>query len=136
MPKRRNLRGIPANLANSYLGTMNYYQGGYRADWIAFVAKNHGVTHCEFNVLKQEFDPAYFQVPPLTANSQELVRILHSELLNNGFQISFIDEAVLIIDVNRIGEQTKVECMPRMRDVEGGLYQPKRKIEELAYSLS
>lgn len=39
MAKAKNLNGLPGNLAFSYLSTLGYYDGGYMAVWINYVAR-------------------------------------------------------------------------------------------------
>mgnify|MGYP007068585623 CR=1 FL=1 len=38
MVKAKNLNGLPRNLAFSHLSTLGYYDGGYMADWINYIA--------------------------------------------------------------------------------------------------
>jgi len=51
MGKTRNLNGIPGNLALSYLSTLGYYDGGYMADWLNFIARDKNVKEIEIDIL-------------------------------------------------------------------------------------
>ena len=57
MGKTRNLNGIPGNLASSYLSSTGYYDGGYMADWLNYIARDKNVKEIEINILNNQIEP-------------------------------------------------------------------------------
>ena len=58
MAKAKNLNGLPGNLAFSYLSTLGYYDGGYMADWINYVAREKNIANIEIDILNKDIIPA------------------------------------------------------------------------------
>ena len=54
MAKKKNLNGIPGNLALSYLITLGYYDGGYMADWLNFIARDKNVKEIEIDIFTKK----------------------------------------------------------------------------------
>lgn len=43
----------PGNLAYSYLSTLGYYDGGYMADWLNYIARDKNIIEIEIDILKK-----------------------------------------------------------------------------------
>lgn len=137
MGKSRNLNGIPGNLALSYLSTLGYYDGGYMADWLNYIAREKGIKEIEIDILNNRIEPKETDIKPLKADLSKLREILKKELSNNGFQMGFIKNAVLKFEVPIDNSRIKntVYCYPFIEDETGKVYKPKKRIIETAYEV-
>jgi hypothetical protein len=131
MPKRKNLNGIPHNITKSFFGTERYYNGGYMGDWLLNAAKRLHLTKASLDVLQVSFSPTQLNVHPLTLNAKDLKTIIGKELLANGFDTSFIKEAVIDFQFpdSKI-YKTTFFCFPYLVDIDGKRYEAGRIIEE------
>ena len=137
MGKTRNLNGIPGNLALSYLSTLGYYDGGYMADWLNFIACDKNVKEIEIDILNNEIEPEETDIKPLKADLKKLRGILEKELSNNGFKMDFIKKAVMKFEIPIDNPRFKntVYCYPFIEDENGKIYKPKKRIIETAYEV-
>ncbi|GAA3592659.1 hypothetical protein Q4Q39_05715 [Flavivirga amylovorans] len=137
MGKTRNLNGIPGNLALSYLSTLGYYDGGYMADWLNFIARDKNVKEIEIDILNNGIDPEETDIKPLKADLKKLRGILEKELSNNGFEMDFIKKAVMKFEIPIDNPKFKntVYCYPFIEDENGKIYKPKKRIIETAYEV-
>jgi len=79
MGKMRNRNGIPGNLALSYLSTLGYYNGGYMADWINYIAREKKIKDIEIDILTTKTEPIETDIEPLKADLSKLREILKKE---------------------------------------------------------
>ncbi|UKM66187.1 hypothetical protein GSB9_02766 [Flavobacteriaceae bacterium GSB9] len=137
MGKTRNLNGIPGNLALSYLSTLGYYDGGYMADWLNFIARDKNVKEIEIDILNNGISPEETDIKPLKADLKKLRGILERELSNNGFKMDFIKKAVMKFEIPIDNPRFKntVYCYPFIEDENGKIYKPKKRIIETAYEV-
>ena len=137
MGKTRNLNGIPGNLALSYLSTLGYYDGGYMADWLNFIARNKNIKEIIIDILNNKIEPEESDITPLKSELSKLRKILEKELLNNGFQVDFIKSAVLKFEIPIDNSILKniIYCYPYIQDVNGKIYKPKKRLIETAYEV-
>ena len=137
MGKSRNLNGIPGNLALSYLSTLGYYDGGYMADWLNYIAREKNVKEIEVDILNNQIEPKETDIKPLKADLNKLREILKKELSNNGFEMNFIKNAVLKFEIPIDNPRFKntVYCYPFIEDENGKIYKPKKRIIETAYEV-
>ncbi|PIA77425.1 hypothetical protein BFR04_08230 [Gaetbulibacter sp. 4G1] len=137
MGKTRNLNGIPGNLALSYLSTLGYYDGGYMADWLNFIARDKNVKEIEIDILNSGIEPKETDIKPLKADLKKLRGILEKELSNNGFEMDFIKKAVMKFEIPIDNSRFKntVYCYPFIEDENGKIYKPKKRIIETAYEV-
>lgn len=56
MRKTRNLNGTLGNLELSYLSTLGYYDGGYMADWLNFIARDKNVKRIDIDILNEKIE--------------------------------------------------------------------------------
>ncbi|PJX28592.1 hypothetical protein CAP47_00025 [Psychroflexus sp. S27] len=135
MGKTRNLNGIPGNLALSYLSTLGYYDGGYMADWLNFIARDKNVKEIEIDILNNEIEPEETDVKPLKVDLKKLRGILEKDLSNNGFKMDFIKKAIMKFEIPLDDPKFKntVYCYPFIEDENGKIYKPKKRIIETAY---
>ncbi|RBP26937.1 hypothetical protein DFR65_1137 [Oceanihabitans sediminis] len=126
MGKTRNLNGIPGNLALSYLSTLGYYDGGYMADWLNFIARDKNVKEIEIDILNSEIEPEETDIKPLKADLKKLRGILEKELSNNGFEMDFIKKAIMKFEIPIDNPRFKntVYCYPFIEDENGKIYKP------------
>jgi hypothetical protein len=138
MGKTRNLNGIPGNLAMSYLSTLGYYEGGYMADWLNYIARNKNISNIEIDILNNKIEPIETDIKPLKADLNKLREILRTELSNNGFEMEFIKKAILKFDIPIDNPRFKntVYCYPLLEDSNGKIYEPKKRIIETAYEVN
>ncbi len=137
MGKTRNLKGIPGNLALSYLSTLRYFDGGYMADWLNYIARDKNVKEIEIDILNSRIQPEETAIEPLKAELKKLRRILEKELSNNGFKMNFIKKAVMKFEIPIDNPRFKntVYCYPFIEDENGKIYKPKKPIIETASQL-
>ncbi len=137
MGKSRNLNGIAGNLALSYLSTLGYYDGGYMADWLNYIAREKNIKEIKVDILNNQIEPKETEIKPLKADLKKLREILKKELSNNGFEMDFIRNAVLKfeIPIDNPSFKNTVYCYPFIEDKTGKIYKPKKRIIETAYEV-
>lgn len=137
MGKERNLNGTPGNLALSYLSTLGYYDGGYMADWLNFIARDKNIKKIEVDILNDKIEPEEADIRPLKADLKKLREILKKDLSNNGFEMEFIKKAVMEFEIPIDNPRIKntVYCYPFIEDENGKIYKPKKRIIETAYEV-
>jgi hypothetical protein len=133
MAKAKNLNGLPSNLAQSYLSTLGYYDGGYMADWINFIAQQNRISELEIDILNKEIFPKEFKVEALLHDLEKLKNIIAVELKNNGFETSFVKKAILRFEIPIQKGNSTIYCFPQIEDENGKIYSPKNRIVETAY---
>ena len=136
MPKTKNLNGLPSNLASSYLSTFGYYNGGYMADWINFIARDKNVGKITIDVLNKRIEPKVTEIKPLLAYLDKLKGIVNKELENNGFERDFIKKAVLNFEIPIESKVRTITCYPELTDENGKKYNVKNGIVETAYEVN
>jgi hypothetical protein len=138
MGKTRNLNGIPGNLALSYLSTLGYYDGGYMADWLNYIAHDKKIGEINIDILNSKVEPKETDIKPLKADLVKLKGILKNELLSNGFEMDFIKKAVLKFEIPIDNPRLKntIYCYPFLEDENGKIYKPKKRIIETAYEVN
>ncbi|MFC4636572.1 hypothetical protein ACFO3O_21890 [Dokdonia ponticola] len=137
MGKTRNLHGIPGNLALSYLSTLGYYDGGYMADWLNYIAHEKNIKEIEIHILNSKIEPIETDIRPLKAGLNKLRGILNKELSIHGFEKDFITKAVMKfeIPINNPRFKNTIYCYPFIEDKTGKIYMPKKRIKETAYEV-
>jgi len=137
MGKTRNLNGTPGNLALSYLSTLGYYDGGYMADWLNFIAREKNIKKIEIDILNDKIEPKEAAITPLKSDLKKLRGILKKDLSNSGFEMDFIKKAVMEfeIPIDNLRIKNTVYCYPFIEDENGKIYKPKKRIIETAYEV-
>jgi hypothetical protein len=131
MPKRRNLNGIPHNIAQSFFGTERYYKCGYMGDWLLNAARRLNLTKAYLNVLTATFTPTELNLHPLTFHAKTLKEIIDKELLANGFESDFIEEAHIDFQFpDPTLYRTTIYSFPYLIDKDGRRYEAGRIIGE------
>ncbi len=135
MGKNKNLNGLPGNLALSYLSTLRYYNDGYMADWLNFIAHEKNIKEINIDILNNKIEPEMADIKPLKAYLNDLRKIIEKELLSNGFEINFIKHAKLEfqIPIDDSEFRNTVYCNPILEDINGKIYKTKKRIVEIAY---
>ncbi len=133
MAKAKNLNGLPGNLAQSYLSTLGYFDGGYKADWINAIAQENKISELEIDILNKRIVPKQFEVKALLHDLEKLKNIISVELENNGFEMSFIKSATLKFEIPILETNSTIYCFPQIEDKNGKVYKPKNRIVETAY---
>lgn len=138
MTKTKNLNGIPGNLALSYLSTLGYYDGGYMADWINFIARKKQLKKIEIDILTNEIMPKEAAIKPLMSDLAKLREILKKNLFSNGFEPDFITKAIMEfeIPIDNTAINNTIYCYPFLEDINGKIYKPKNRIIETAYEIN
>lgn len=138
MGKSKRLNGIAGNLALSYLSTLGYYNGGYMADWLNYIARKNNINEIEIDILNNSIKPKVTDIKPLKNDLNKLKNILRTELDNNGFEMDIIRYAFMKfeIPINKIELKNTVFCTPIIEDITGKRYTSKNKIVETALSSS
>lgn len=138
MGKKKNLNGIPGNLALSYLSTLGYYDGGYMSDWLIFVATNNNIIEIKVDILNNKIEPNEADIKPLKHDLEKLRTILRTELSKNGFEMNFIKKAIMKFEIPIDHPKFKptVFCYPFIQDEDGRIYKPKKPIIEMGDELN
>lgn len=134
MPNKKNLNGIPGNIADQYFSTMNYFDGGYMPCWLYYIANKQKITEIEIDILKDEIYPKEAKIKPLLFPLYKLRRIIQTQLKNSGFEEKFITNAKLKFEINL--NSKLVYCNPYIEDVEGNIYTCKKTIYESVYPIN
>jgi hypothetical protein len=137
MPKRRTLNGIPGNLAQSYLSTLGYYDGGYMADWINYIARENNLSEIEIDIITEKIEPKEANIKALKSGLKKLNGILTKELTIKGYEKSFIKKAKMKFEIPITNPRIKktIYCYPFLVDQDGNIYKPKKRIVETAYEV-
>ena len=131
MPKRRNLKGIPHNITQSFFGTERYFGRGYMGDWLLSAARRLKLSKASLNVLTGTFTPQELNIHPLTMNAETLTGIIEKELAANGFEKNFIVEARIEFEFpDPLLYRKDIYCFPYIIDKDGRRYESKRLICE------
>ena len=135
MAKAKNLNGLPGNIAMSYLSTYGYYDGGYMADWINYIAREYDLKEIEIDVLNKKIKPKVADIKPLHNRLEQMNLLISKELENHGFENGFIKKAVMNfeIPIDDVKFQNTIYCYPFIEDENGRIYKPKKRIIETAY---
>ena len=135
MGKKRNLNGIPGNLALSYLSTHGYYDGGYMADWLNLIAREKSIKEIEIDILNSKIEPTETDIQPLKADLNKLKGILEKELIIHGFKTDFIKKAIMRFEIPIDDPKFKntIYCYPFIEDETGKVYKPKKRIIETSW---
>ena len=138
MSKAKKLNGLPGNLALSYLSTLGYYDGGYMADWINYIAREKNVAEIEIDILNKKVIPKEVEIKPLLADIEKLKFIIQTELRNNGFEMSFIKKAIMRFEIpmDSTNMTRIIYCYPYLEDENRKIYKPKKTIMETAFESS
>ena len=100
-------------------------------DWLLNAAKRLHLTVASLDVLKVSFNPEQLNIRPLTLNAKDLQTIIEKELSENGFDKSFIKEAVIDFKFPELHtNKTTFYCFPYLVDTDGKRYETGRIIEE------
>jgi uncharacterized protein YlaN (UPF0358 family) len=136
--KKKNLKGLPGNLANSYLSTHSYYHKGYSGDWILYLSNKNGIEKTEINLLTGEITPSCMIHDSLKNDIEKMKQIIQVQLKNNGFKDDFIIEAVLKFKISTDLSKTNntVVCESYIKLKDGTIYKPKYPTIEIAYPLN
>lgn len=89
MPKTKNIRGIPHNLASSYLSTMGYYSDGYVADWLNRTFEKLNIKEIKIDILRDMVYLKEVHINALVSYLSKLRDILEKELEKNDFPERF-----------------------------------------------
>lgn len=127
MAKTKNIRGVPGNLALSYLSTMGYYENGYMGDWVMKTFKNLDIIKIKVDILNDMIYPKEANIRPLLSNLSKLRSILKNELMNHGFEMNFIIRAEMNFEKL---DENMLKCYPILEDKNGKAYYPKKPIIE------
>lgn len=125
---KRNLSGLPGNLALSYLSIKGCKGYGSMADWLHYAAKNNNITEITVDVLKETTLPSEAKIPHLINPLSKLKGMISTNLKKHDIEASFISKATLRFEVDVDGMQ--VVCFSEIEDQEGKIYRGKKKITE------
>jgi hypothetical protein len=126
---KRNLKGLPGNLALSYLST-TYNGNGLMSDWINYIAQNNEFTEIEVDILNKKVLPKEAESKPLLHSVEKLRGMIKSNLTKNGLDVSFITKAIMRFEIplDDSGVTPEIYCFPFVEDETGEIYKGKKKI--------
>ncbi len=134
MPSTKNLKGIPGNIALSYLSTNCTYENGYMGDWINYIARSKKIPLIEIDILNKQVTPKEAEHLALLCYLDKLQDILYRELEINSFNTSFIIKAALRFEIPILtSDTTSVYCYPFMEDTNGKIYTSKHRFHEVSH---
>ena len=100
-------------------------------DWLLNAARHLNLRKASLNILSATFSPVQLNIHPLVMNAKSLKEIIDKELMANGFEPDFIQEAGINFqfpDPNLY--RTTIYCFPYLVDKEGKRYETVRILEE------
>lgn len=125
---KRNLSGLPGNLALSYLSSKGCEGYGAMADWLHYAAKNNNIKEITVDVLNETTLPSEAKIPHLINPLPKLKEMISTNLKKHNIEASFITKAILRFEVDMDGRQ--VVCFSEIEDQGGKTYRGKKKITE------
>ena len=81
---KRNLSGLPSNLALSYLSAGSHTGNGKMGEWLIHFARLHELTEIEIDVLSKTVSPDKIQAQHITNPLDKLIEMIGSNLKKNG----------------------------------------------------
>jgi len=131
MPKRKNLNGLPYNLAQQYFSSLFYWDCGYTADWIWCATNEKDINEVEIDILNRTVTPKELEIEPITHYLYRLQETIKKVLEGNGFPNDFVVTAKLEFAVCRQDKlHRSVRCVATLSDKEGRVYQSKPYVEK------
>lgn len=121
---KRNLNGLPGNLALSYLSTLGCEGHGYMTDWIHHVAKKNNITELVVDIIEKKVTPKEAEMPHLVHSLGKLQEMITSNLKKHEVENAFITKATMRFEITN----EEVFCFPQMENKEGEVYKGKKKI--------
>ena len=135
MAKRRNLKGLPNILTQSYFSLECFYDKGFMADWIMLIANSKGIREVEIDIFREEVSPVELQINPLLYYLPKLRGIIHKTLESTGFEKDFITKAIFDIYVSQKYKALRLlTCQCTIQDKDGRKYVGKIYTED-AYEI-
>ncbi len=127
---KRNLNGLPSNLALSYLATGSHTGNGKMGEWLIHFARLHELTDIEIDILSKTVSPMEIQAQHITKPLGKLKDMIKANLKKNGLAPSFIKKAVLRFEIPKLDEQFNGTffCFPSLEDENGVVYKGKKKV--------
>jgi hypothetical protein len=131
MAKKKNLNGLPNNLIQQYFSTLNYWNGGYMADWIFCAAKEKNKSNIEIDILNKKVKPKDLEIKQIVTYLDYLKHTIVKELKGNGFPDDYITKAKFEIYISPENKVQKVfSCVAILEDAEGKIYRSKPYSEQ------
>jgi hypothetical protein len=131
MAKKKNLKGLPNNLIQQYFSTLNYWNGGYMADWIFCAANEKNKSNVEIDILNKKVKPKDLELLQIVTFLDYLKQTIKKELKGNGFPDDYIKKAKFEIYISPENKVQKIfSCVAILEDVEGKIYRSKSYAEQ------
>ena len=129
---KRNLSGLPGNLALSYLSSKGCEGYGNIADWIHYAAVKNDLTEITVDILNNTTIPEEAKIPHLVSPLGKLRSMIISNLRKHKIEATFITKATLRFEIpaNKENEEALVFCYSEIEDKEGKIYKGKKKVTE------
>lgn len=129
---KRNLSGLPGNLALSYLSSKGCEGYGSMADWLNYAAVKNELTEITVDILNNTTLPEEAKIPHVINPLAKLKEMITTNLKKHNLDAAFITKATLRFEIpaNKEGEDKLVFCYPEIEDKDGKIYKGKKKITE------
>ncbi len=129
---KRNLSGLPGNLALSYLSSKGCEGYGTLADWLHYAATKNDLTEITVDILNNSTLPEEVKLPHLVNPIGKLKEMIATNLKKHDLDAAFITKATLRFEIpaNKENEEALVFCYPQIEDKDGKVYKGKKKITE------
>jgi ABC-type amino acid transport substrate-binding protein len=129
---KRNLSGLPGNLALSYLSSKGCEGYGSMADWLHYAATKNDLTEITVDILNNTTTPEEAKIPHVINPIGKLKEMITTNLKKHNLDAAFIAKATLRFEIpaDKEGEEKLVFCYPEIEDKDGKVYKGKKKITE------
>ena len=125
---KRNLSGLPGNLALSYLSSKGCEGYGTMADWLHYAATKNELTEITVDILNNTTIPEEAKIPHVINPLGKLKEMIATNLKKHSIEASFITKATLHFEI--LGDEKTVSCFSEIEDKDGKKYKGKKKITE------
>ena len=127
MARRKQLNGLPNDLADSFFSTLRYYEKGYMSDWIVNATIELKVEKIQIDILNNQIKPKELEIKPILHNIAELEGIINRVTKHAGFENDFIQQAEFDIEINK---NRQLKCKTTLIGENGEIFESKDYIEE------
>jgi len=127
MARRKQLNGLPNDLADSFFSTLRYWEKGYMSDWIVNATIELKVEKIQIDILNNQIKPKELEIKPILHNVDELKGIINRVTKHAGFESDFIKQAVFDIEIYKTRQ---LKCKTTLIGEYGEIFDSKDYVEK------
>lgn len=126
MGKKKNLKGLPNILVQSYFSTLSYYDKSYMACWIWKNAFDLKVYEIEIDILNKTTFPIEMKSKPIIFYLDKIQDIIKNTLLSNQLDKNYIVSAKFNVRIsNQDAALSEVSCQGILEGIDSRIYEGK-----------